>query len=102
MIQDDLLSTLVQIMHAPLCLKNATFGIPTVVRWVKNLTAVVQVAAEAWVPTPAWYSGLKDPSLLQLQLKFNPWPRELHMLHMWLLKQNATFVVHSGFSALTL
>ena len=28
----------------------------------------------------SWHSGSKDPALPQLQLEFNPWPRNLHML----------------------
>ena len=42
-------------------------GIPAVVQWVKNLTAVAWVAAEVGVPSPVQCSGLKDPGLLQLQ-----------------------------------
>ena len=55
------------------------------VQWVKNLTEVAQVAAEAQAPSPAQYSGLKDLALLQLQcrsqlqLGFNPLPRNFHM-----------------------
>ena len=33
--------------------------VPAVVQWVKNPTAAVQVAAEMWVRSPAWRSGLK-------------------------------------------
>ena len=36
------------------------------VQWVKSLTAVSLVPAEARVRSPAWHSGLKDPVLLQL------------------------------------
>ena len=37
-------------------------------QWVKNLTAVAQVAAEAQVKSPAQCSGLKDPaSAAQIQ-----------------------------------
>ena len=32
--------------------------------WVKNPTAVAQVAAEVWVGSPAQYSELKDLVLL--------------------------------------
>ena len=52
--------------------------------WVKNPTAVAQVAAELWVRSPAQHSGLKDLALLQLQhrsqlqLRFNSWPRNFH------------------------
>ena len=34
-------------------------GVPTMVQWVKNLTAVAQVALEVWVWSPAQHSGLK-------------------------------------------
>ena len=53
------------------------------VQWAKNPTAVAWVVAEMRVESPAGYSGLKFPVLLQLQcrsqlwLRFNPWPREL-------------------------
>lgn len=36
--------------------------------WIKNLTAVAWVAAEAQAPSPAPCSGLKDPALLLLLL----------------------------------
>ena len=36
------------------------------VQWVKHLPAVVQVAEEAWVPSPAWCNGLKGSAWLQL------------------------------------
>ena len=55
-------------------------------QWVKSLTAVAQVALEVWVQSPALHSGLKDLVLLQLQyssqlqLGFNLWPRNFHML----------------------
>ena len=35
-------------------------------QWLKNLTAVAWAAAEVWVLSPAWCSGLKDPGLLWL------------------------------------
>ena len=56
------------------------FGVPAVVQWVKNLTAVAQVTEEVWVQSPTWHSVLKDPELpqlwgrSQLQLRFNLWP----------------------------
>ena len=55
-------------------------------QWVKSLTAVAQVALEVWAQSPALHSGLKDLVLLQLQyssqlqLGFNLWPRNFHML----------------------
>ena len=55
------------------------YGVPTVVRWVKNLTAVAWVIAEVPVPSPVQCSRLKEPALLQLQLEFHPWPRNFHM-----------------------
>ena len=39
-------------------LKWSTFGVPAVAQWVKDLTAGAQVAAEMWVWSPAWPSGL--------------------------------------------
>ena len=51
------------------------------VQWVKNLTAVAQVALEAQVQSPAQHGELKDLALpqlwhrLQLRLRFNPWSR---------------------------
>ena len=38
------------------------------------------VTAEVWVWSPATYSRLKDPVLLQLWFGFSPWPENLHML----------------------
>ena len=65
------------------------------VQWVKDLTAAAQVTTEAWVPPPAWPIGLKDLALpqlllhrLQLWLRFNPWPRNIHMLWIQPLKKN--------------
>ena len=49
-------------------------------QWVKPLTAVAQVAVEAWVPSLAQHRGLKDLASLQLWLRFDPWPRNFHML----------------------
>jgi len=53
-----------------------------VAQWVKNLSAVAQIRAEAQVRSLAQHGGLKDPSLLQLSLVFNPWPENFHMLQM--------------------
>ena len=36
------------------------------VQWVKNMTAVAQVTAEARVGSPAWHHELKDSVLPQL------------------------------------
>ena len=49
-------------------------------QWVKNLIAAVQVTVEVQVQFLAWCSGLKDPMLLQLWLRFNPRLRNFHML----------------------
>ena len=35
------------------------WGVPTVVHWVKNLTAAAQVTAEVWIPSSARPSGLR-------------------------------------------
>ena len=48
-------------------------------QWVKNLTAAAQVTVEAWVQSPAWSSGLKDPALPHLWCGFNPWSGNFHM-----------------------
>ena len=53
--------------------------ISNVVQWVKNLTAMVQAAAKVQGQSLAWHSGLKDLALLQLLLRFNPWPGNFHM-----------------------
>ena len=45
--------------------------VPAVAQWVKNLTVAAQVTAEAWVQSPAWYSGLKDLALPQLTGNFH-------------------------------
>ena len=55
-------------------------GVPAVAQWVKNLTTVARVTAEAQVQSLAQHSGLRDLALLQLQLRFDPWPRNFHML----------------------
>ena len=60
-------------------------GVPPVAQWVKNLTEAAQVAAEVWVSSPAWHSGLKDIASLHLrrrlqqQLRFSPWPGNFHV-----------------------
>ena len=54
-------------------------GVPAVVQWVKNLTAVSRVPVEVQAQTLARSSGLKDLLLLQLLhrsqlwLRFHPW-----------------------------
>lgn len=58
--------------------QNFSSGVPAVVLWFKNPTAASRVAAEAWVQSPPWSSALKDLTLLQLWLRFNPWPGNFH------------------------
>ena len=58
------------------------------VQWVKNTTAVAHVTLEVWVRSPAWHSGLKDLTLLQLYLGFNPWPGNFHRPQAWPKKTN--------------
>ena len=48
--------------------------VPTMAQWVKNPTVVVWITVEVWVQSLAWCSKLKDLVLLQLWLRFNPWP----------------------------
>ena len=76
-----------RIKHSPTFLKEKkVLGVPAVVQWVKNLTAVAQVAVETQVQSPAQHCGLKDQELQhllrrsQLQLGFDPWPRKFHLL----------------------
>ena len=45
---------------------------------VKNLTTTAQVTAGVQVPSLAWCSGFKW-CRSQLQLRFNPWPRNFHI-----------------------
>ena len=54
-------------------------GVPTVVQQIKNPAAVAWVAAEVGVLSLAQHHDLKDLALLQLQLRFNPWPGNFHM-----------------------
>ena len=39
--------------------KNLSKGVPDVVQWVKNLTAVAQVAADVQIQSLVWYSELR-------------------------------------------
>ena len=61
-------------------------GVPPMVQWVKDLTSAAWIAMEEQVQSVAWFSGLQDQVLPQLQcrlqlwLGFNPWPRNSHML----------------------
>ena len=61
-------------------LKDLISAVPAMAQWVKDLTAVAQMAAEVQVRSLAWCSGLKVLALLQLRLRFNSWPRNFHML----------------------
>ena len=63
--------------------KKKKKGVPAMVQWVKNLTVVAQVAVKLQVQSLTWGSGLKDVVLPQLQLRFNLWRRNLHMLQVW-------------------
>ena len=64
-------------------------GVPTVVQLVKNPTTMAWVTAEVQIPSQAWHIGLRNPVLsqlqhgLQLQLGFNPWPRNFYMPQVW-------------------
>ena len=53
---------------------SKVLGVSAMGQRVKHLTAVPQFTAEVWVQSLAWHSGFKDPALLQLQLRFSPWP----------------------------
>ena len=65
--------------------KRLNLGVPALAQWVKNPTAVARVTVEARVRSLAQHIGLKDPVLKQLQcksklqLRFNPWPRNVHV-----------------------
>lgn len=52
-------------------------GVPAVTQWIKNSTAVAQIAMKAWVRFLAQNSELKV--LPQLQLRFDFWPGNCHM-----------------------
>ena len=60
-----------------------TLGGPTLVPGVKNLTAV------AWVPVRHGFDPQPSEVSLrsQLQLRFNPWPGNFHMLQVRPLKK---------------
>ena len=66
--------------------KDKDVGVSAVAQCLKNLTVSAQVAAEVRVGYPAQRNGLKDLALarpwyrLQLQLTFNPWPGNFHMI----------------------
>lgn len=58
---------------------NSPRGVPAVAQGVENSDAVARVAVEVQVPSSAQRSGLMDPVLPQLWLKFSPWPRNFQM-----------------------
>ena len=62
-----------EMLTDPLIHRNKHRGVPAMTQWVKNPTASTWVATEVQVQSLAGGSGLKDPELLQLWFKFNPW-----------------------------
>ena len=51
--------------------KNCLHRVPTMVQWVRNLTAAAPLLAEVWFQSQAQNSGLKELSFPQLWLRFN-------------------------------
>ena len=51
------------------------------------------VAAEVQAQSAAQRSGLKDPALQQLWLRFNLWPRNFHLLQVCLKKKKKKLVI---------
>ena len=66
---------------------NGFLGIPAVAQRVKSPTAVTLVSAEAWVQSPTWHSGLKEPALLQL------WHRSATAVQIQSLAQQLPYAV---------
>ena len=60
-------------------IRKKIHGVSAKLQWVKNPTAVAQVAVEAWVGSLALSSGFKDLVFLQLWPGFNPCPRNFHV-----------------------
>ena len=67
------------ISHIPLIILCNSLSKTQTRCYLKTLkTAAAQVALESWVSYLAWYSGLNDPGLLQLQhrlqllIRFDP------------------------------
>ena len=54
-------------------LVRQTVEVPALAQWVKDPSAVVQVAVEMRVESLAWCSGLMDLALLQLLLTLQLW-----------------------------
>ena len=50
-------------------------GVPTVAQWVNDLACLFRDASLI----PGLAQWVKDPAMLQFQLRFNPWPGNLHM-----------------------
>ena len=63
---------LVKFIYFNLIYQN-TLGVPTMAQWVKNVTAVSQVAVEAWVPSLAQGTGLKDLATAAAQIQSQAW-----------------------------
>ena len=71
-------------------------GVPAVEQWVNNLACLSGLAGS--VPSPAQW--IKDLILPQLPLRFNPWPGNFYMPHLWLkekknLKNNSLVIKFS-------
>ena len=68
-------------------IKTLRKGVLATVQWVKPPTAAAQVAVEVCVLSLAWYSGLKDLALLQMQcwlhlwLRFSCWSRKISLCY---------------------
>lgn len=73
---------------------KTTTGVSAVELWVKNRTAAAQVTAEMWVRCLAWCNGLRIwcwcccGHRSELQLRFKPWPGNVHVLGVRPLKNN--------------
>ena len=55
--------------QSPIPFQKQLWGVPAVVQWVKNLTAVAQVAAEVRVPSLAQHSGLEGSSIAKSMMQ---------------------------------
>ena len=54
-------------------LTKIILGVPAMVQWLKNLTAVAWVFEEVQVRSPTLCSGLKNPALPQLCCRLQLW-----------------------------
>ena len=61
-------------------------GVSTAAQGVKNLTAAAQVTGGTDL-IPHQCSKLKDQALLPLWLRFNPQPKNFHVLQVWQFKE---------------